>query len=291
MVNTIGAAAPLPREAWVAAPARVPQRAVADPGDAARIAAAVEQLRATEAGRGVAEFLATSRVNVRVLPDADFAAHYPGAGAVYDPKTGDISVPRRALASPALVTTLAHEGKHAQDFADRPHWMLQSLALIGNTAKDGAAALVTLRNPITAWLDSLTARQNEDEVTAYHLQAQVAAELGRNESNWALGQASDGSPLPIEEVRANVATSDLYRMDPARRLILGAGLGLGATGLAAMGAQQLASIVRPGSFLASNSWPMFLLGGAATAAWVAADQVRARRLEEYSVGAVPPLAI
>lgn len=264
-------------------PASAPTHRAAAPSssasDAQAIATAMQQLRATESGRPIADFLAASRMDIRVIPDAEFARSYPGAGAVYDPKTKAISVPQGALHRSSFVTTLAHEGKHALDFSDRPHWALQSYALIGGTAKDGLKALVTFRNPVTAWLDSLTARQNEDEVTAYHLQAKVAHELGRNESSWSLGQARDGTPLPIDEVRSNVATTDLYRMDPTRRLILGAGLGLAATSVAAIGAQTLASRLRPGSFLAGHAWPMYAIGGAMTAAWVVGDQIRAHRLE------------
>ncbi len=260
------------------APAALP---IAQPpaSDAQVIADTMQRLRATESGREVADFLAASRTEIRVLPDADFRARYPGAGAVYDPKTKLISVPQGGLRRDSFITTLAHEGKHALDFSDRPHWAFQSLGLIGGTAKDGLKALVTFRNPVTAWLDSLTARQNEDEVNAYHLQAQVAHELGKNESSWSLGQARDGTPLPIDEVRSNVATADLYRMDPTRRLILGAGLGLGITSAAAIGAQTLATTLRPGSFLAAHAWPMYAIGGAMTAAWVVGDQIRARRLD------------
>ncbi len=263
----------------IGAPTYAPALPARSPSDAQAIAIAMQQLRATESGRPIAEFLAQSRMDIRVIPDADFARKYPGAGAVYDPKTKAISVPQGALHRSSFVTTLAHEGKHALDFSDRPHWALQSFGLIGGTAKDGLKALVTFENPVTGWLDSLTARQNEDEVNAYHLQAKVANELGRNESSWSLGQARDGTPLPLDEVRSNVATADLYRMDPTRRLILGAGLGLGATSFAAIGAQTLASKLRPGSFLAGNSWPVYVVGGAMTAAWVVGDQIRARRLE------------
>jgi hypothetical protein len=266
-----------------APPAALPVHRTAAPpssADAQVIAETMQRLQATQSGREVAEFLTASRTQIRVLPDAEFARSYPGAGAVYDPKTKLISVPQGGLRHGSFITTLAHEGKHAMDFADRPHWALQSLGLIGGTATDGVKALVTLRNPVTAWLDSLTARQNEDEVNAYHLQAQLAHELGRNESSWSLGQARDGTPLPIDEVRANVATNDLYRMDPTRRLILGAGLGLGMTSVAAIGAQALAAKLRPGSFLAGNSWPVYAIGGAMTAAWVVGDQIRARRLDD-----------
>jgi hypothetical protein len=278
MANSIGAAAPLPQA--YAAPAAVP--APANPDDGARIAAAVAQLRQTTSGREVADFLARTKVDVRVLPDSEFRSHYPGAGAVYEPKRHEIVVPQSALYSPAFVTTLAHEGKHALDFSDRPHWMIQSLGLIAGSAADGAKALVTAHNPVTGWLDSLTAHQNEDEVAAYRVQAQVAHELGRNESGWALGQAPDGTPLSEEDVRARVATDDLYRMDPTRRLVLGAGLGIGVTSVAAIGAQALALKLRPGSFLAQHSWPMYALGGALTAAWVLGDQLRAHRLDSYA---------
>ena len=269
---------PLPSPAAPSGSVQV-HRAATSPANIQKIEAAMSQLRATESGRHIADFLVASRMEIRVLPDAEFARSYPGAGAVYDPKSKAISVPQGGLDRNSFVTTLAHEGKHAMDFSDRPHWALQSFGLIGGSAADGAKALVTFRNPVTAWLDSLTARQNEDEVTAYHLQAQVAHELGRNESNWSLGQARDGTPLPIDEVRSNVATNDLYRMDPTRRLILGAGLGVGVTSFAAIGAQALASKLRPGSFLAGHSWPIYAIGGAMTAAWLVGDQIRARRLE------------
>jgi hypothetical protein len=276
MASSIGTPAYGPAALPGAVPAR---RAATTPADAQAIEAAMSQLRATRSGREIADYLVASRMEIRVLPDADFARRYPGAGAVYDPKAEAISVPQGGLHRSSFVTTLAHEGKHAMDFSERPHWALQSFGLIGGSAKDGLKELVTFGNPVTGWLDSLTARQNEDEVNAYHLQAQVAHELGKNESSWSLGQARDGTPLPIDEVRSNVATNDLYRMDPTRRLILGAGLGLGVTSFAAIGAQTLASKLRPGSFLAGHAWPIYAIGGAMTAAWVVGDQIRARRLE------------
>ncbi|MCW2921613.1 MAG: hypothetical protein JWL76_1487 [Thermoleophilia bacterium] len=267
------------RPATAPPPSLPVRRAATSPADIQAIETAMQQLRATSSGREIADFLVASRMEIRVLPDAEFARNYPGAGAVYDPKAKAISVPQGALHRSSFVTTLAHEGKHALDFSDRPHWAVQSFGLIGGSAADGAKALVTFRNPVTAWLDSLTARQSEDEVNAYHLQAQVASELGKNESSWSLGQARDGAPLPIDQVRSNVATNDLYRMDPTRRLVLGAGLGLGVTSFAAIGAQALASKLRPGSFLAGHAWPVYAIGGAMTAAWVVSDQIRARRLE------------
>ena len=266
MTASIGAA-PMP----MARPAPVDDRT--------RIDKALTELRTSPSGREIADFLAANSVEIRVMPDADFARQYPGAGAVYDPKSTLISVPRGSMDRPSFVTTLAHEGKHAMDFQHRPHWALQSFSLIGGSAADGAKALVTARNPLTAWLDSLTARQNEDEVNAYHLQAKVAHELGKNESSWSLGQARDGTPLELDEIRSNVATNDLYRMDPTRRLVLGAGLGLAATSFTAVGAALLAAKLRPGSYLAGHVWPLYALGGAMTAAWVLGDQVRARRLE------------
>ncbi len=276
MTTSIGTSPHAP----TALPGAVPvRRAATSPENIRAIETAMSQLRATESGRQIADFLVASRMEIRVLPDAEFARSYPGAGAVYDPKAKAISVPQGGLDRSSFVTTLAHEGKHAMDFSDRPHWALQSFGLFGGSAADGAKALVTFRNPVTAWLDSLTARQNEDEVNAYHLQAQVAHELGKNESSWSLGQARDGTPLPIDEIRSNVATNDLYRMDPTRRLILGAGLGVGVTSFAAIGAQTLASKLRPGSFLAGHAWPIYAIGGAMTAAWIVGDQIRARRLE------------
>lgn len=264
-----------------AGPIAVPVRPAAAPNvdEARTIASTMKRLQATEAGREVSDFFIQNQTMIQVLPDIAFARKYPGAGAVYDPRTRLISVPQGALARSSFITTLAHEGKHALDFSDRPHPMLQGLKLIGGSAADGVKALVTLRNPVTAWLDSLTARQNEDEVNAYHLQAKVAHELGLNESHWALGQARDGTPLSIDEVRANVATTDLYRMDPMRRLMLGGGLGVAVTSSAALGVQALASKLRPGSYLAAHAWPIYALGGAMTAAWVIGDQIRARRLE------------
>lgn len=274
MTQAIGAA-PLPLDPGWVVPAAIIS---ANPADAARIERALDRLRTTESGREVADFLAAERVDIKVFPDAEFTRRFPGAGAIYDPKTRDIVMPQRATASSSLVTTLAHEGKHAMDFDQKPHWMLQSLQLIGGTAGDGVKALTRFDNPITAWLDSLTARQNEAEVDAYHLQARVAHELGRNESSWALGQAADGSPLPLDQVRSRVATDELYRMDPTRRLVLGAGLGVATTMLGTAGVQTIAGKVAPGSFLAKHAWPLYAIGGALTAGWVVSDQARARGL-------------
>jgi hypothetical protein len=249
-----------------------------DPAVARRIQDTVAQLRTTEHGRGVGDFLVQSRMNVRVVDNVQFRGEFPGAGAIYDARSREIIVPRGALDRPEFVTTLAHEATHARDFADRPAWGLQVAGLLGNSAKDAGTALVTFHNPVTAWLDSLTARQNEDEVNAYHLQAQVAAELGRNESSWALGQGSDGSVLSVDETRGRVATSDLYRMDPMRRLVLGGGIAIGATSAAAFGVSMLAHKLRPSSYLGSHMWPVYAVVGGLATAWVAGDQVRAHRL-------------
>lgn len=240
----------------------------------------IERLRATENGREVADFLASGRVKIKVFSDAEFSRRFPGAGAIYDPRSTDIVMPRRMLTSTSLVTVLAHEGKHAMDFGSRPHWTVQSAGLILGTIGDGAKALGRFDNPMTAWLDSLTSRQNENEVTAYHLQAKVAHELGRNESHWALGQASDGTPLPLEGVRENIATAPLYRMQPLRRLMVSATLGTSSTFFAASGIQSIARRIRPDSYLAQHSWPVLAVGGALMGAWIVGDQMRARRLAE-----------
>jgi hypothetical protein len=239
-----------------------------DPAAAAKVQAAVAALHATPDGRELADWLAASRIDIQVVPDAAFQGEYPGAGAVYDARSRQITIPQGLLDRPELVTTLAHEGTHAKDFAGRGRWGAQAFGMIGGTAKDAGAALVTLHNPVTAWLDSLTARQNEDEVHAYHVQAQVASELGRNEGSWALGQAADGAVLSEDDTRTRIASDDLYRMTPGNRAILGGGLALSVTSLAALAADRLGA----------RSWPVYAIGGALAAAWVGADQVRAHRL-------------
>lgn len=248
--------------------------------DAAYIRSALDRLRGTQSGRPIAEFLGQEGVRIQVLPDADFSAKYPGAGAIYDPKTRMISVPRHQLDDADLVTTLAHEGKHAYDYRNRPPWYIDSLSVVGGSLGDGLKAAVTLRNPVTAWLDAVTYRQNTFEVDAYHLQAEVAHELGLNELRWAHGQARDGTPLPLDEVRANIAVSDLYRMSRGRRLVLGAGMGFAGTLLAGTVGQTIAAKLRPGSFLAQHAWPIYAVAGALTGAWIIGDQVRAARLDE-----------
>lgn len=264
---------------WPSPPALPGAVAPRDAVEAQLVARAVQQLNATEQGRQVGEFLARSGVEIRVLPDEEYRAHYPGSGAAYDPRTRDIIVPRSQLFSPGMVTTLAHEGQHALDYSHRPPWYLEAVRIIAGSSGDAARSLVTFDNPLTAWLDSLTARQHEDEVVAYHLQAKVAHELGLNESAWSHGQARDGTPLPLDEVRASIAVDDLYRMSPMRRLLLGGGLGLTMTSVAALAGKGLASKLRPGSYLAAHSWPIYAVGGAMTGAWLIADQMRARRLE------------
>jgi hypothetical protein len=233
---------------------------------AAKVQGAVATLRATPDGREVADWLATHRIEIQVVPDAAFRGTYPGAGAVYDARSRQIAIPQALLDRPELVTTLAHEGTHAMDFAGRGRWGAQAFGMIGGSAKDAGAALVTLHNPVTAWLDSVTARQNQDEVHAYHVQAQVASELGRNEGAWALGQAADGSVLSEDDTRTRVANDPLYRMSPANRAILGGGLALSVTSLAALAADRLGV----------RAWPVYAIGGALAAAWVGADQLHAR---------------
>jgi hypothetical protein len=255
------------------------QPAVLEPRDKQRIDATITRLLRTESGRDIAQFLADGRVEIEVFEDEEFSRRFPGAGAIFDPRTNDIVMPRRALDSSSLITTIAHEGKHAVDHATGSHWALESLKLVGGTVGDGAAALLRLDNPVTGWLDSITARQNEKEVAAYRLQAEVAHELGRNESSWSLGQAADGTPLPEDEIRRNVAMDDLYRMSSGRRLVLGSALGLGATSMAAWAVQSAATALKPGSFLAKHAWPVFVAGGALAGAFVLGDQQRSRKLD------------
>ena len=116
-------------------------------------------------------------------------------------------------------------------------------------------------------------------MSAYHLQAQVAAELGLDESSWSHGQARGGAALPLDEVRASIASDELYRMDPTRRLLLGGGLAVAASSVFALGSHVLATRLAPGSYLGTRMWPAAALAGAVTGAWVLADQVRAHRLE------------
>lgn len=248
--------------------------------DALLVARSMDTLRATGSGREVADFLQRQHVSVQVLPDAEYAQRHPDSGASYDPKTRLVVTPRSALRDPAIgATTLAHEGQHALDFHDRPAWYVDSVGMMAGTSGDALRALVSFDNPMTAWLDSLTARQNGFEVTAYRRQAAVASELGLNQSAWSHGQARDGSVLSKEETRADIATSALYRMSPTRRLVLGGGLGLAVTSSAALGAGALAGRLAKGSYLAAHTWPVYAVGGAMTAAWLLADQIRAHRLE------------
>ena len=262
-------------------PQRLPATVPAGPSasDAATVSRTVARLRHTEHGREVADYLVANDVKIRVVPDALFRSTHAGLGGVYDPRDRVISVPHAALGRTDLITTIAHEGTHAKDFSTRPNWLLQSVSTIAGSVGDAAKGLVTLRNPLTTWLNSVTARQHDDEVHAYGVQAQVAHELGMNESAWSHGQAKDGTPLPLEEVRSSIASDPLYRMGSTQRLVVGGGLGVGITMGAAFGAQAIASRLRPGSFLASHMWPTIALGGAMAGAWVIADQIRARSLE------------
>jgi len=268
-------ALPLATLAYSAAPtSREP-----DPEDARKIADGISALQQTEHGAEVANFLAESHIGIEVIPGAEYRQKWPGSGAHFDPKRNVIRMPDYQLDDTDFLTVLAHEGTHARDADQRAPWFIDVFRVLGGSAKEGAKALVTFQNPVTAWLDGITVEQNEDEVHAYHVQAQVAQELGLNESSWALGQAKDGSPLPLDEVRANIAGDELYRMQPWRRLILGAGLGVGVTTAAALGTQTLASRIAPGSYMAAHVWPVYAIGGAMTAAWVLADQMHARQLD------------
>lgn len=232
---------------------------------------ALRKLGETENGRVIADFLSSGKTKIRILDDEEFRRRFPGAGAIYDPRSRDIVMPRQAVDDPSLVTTLAHEGKHALDFSTRPHWMLQSAQSILGTIPDAGKGLVTLHNPVSSWLNALNRRQNENEVNAYHLQAKVAYELGYNESSWSYGQAPDGTPLPLEEVRKGVASDPLYRLSSSRRAFLGMGLGMSTTAIAAYSVQNAASKLRPGSYLAQHAWPVFAAGAALTSAFVLAD--------------------
>ncbi len=235
--------------------------------------AMLDILDGTEAGREVAAYVREHPEIVRVWDDDEYRSAFPGSGASFNPARQHLNLPERVLAVPARgATTVVHEGQHAVDAPSRGHVLLNAFGNIFGSVGDAASAAVHLDNPITGLLDGYASRELGTEVSAYRIQAQVARELGRNEYGWGLGQDIDGSVRSDEEIQAALEAESLYTMGSGRRAMLGASIGMVGVLGASMGVQWLAGKLRPGSFLATHTWPVVGGGAALLAAAVLHDR-------------------
>lgn len=235
---------------------------------------AIDQIDATSAGGEVASVLRERRDRIVVL-DEPGGVLPGGAGGRWDTATQKLYILRSELEHPAGATLLAHEAVHMRDGGSRLRVFGDALAGIGRAGVDMLLAPAQLRNPVTAAVDGIRgAFQIPAEVDAYHLQAQVARELGLRSATL---HREDGSPRSREELRDWLVHDDLYQLPPAARGAIGGGFAV--IGGRASGQLANAAIAR----LAPQSWvgrhPIAVTTGA-LALWaglLAQDQVAARR--------------
>lgn len=181
---------------------------------------AIERLSRTEHGRELALLLRERRDDVVVL-DGSGGVLPEGAGGAWVPARQKLYIRRDQLEHPAGITLLAHEAVHMRDAGSRAAAFGQSLLGVGRSLVDMAVAPVLGRNPVTAAVDGVRASfQVPMEVDAYHLQANLAQELGLRSD---VLQHADGSPRSREELRSWLLENPLYQLPPAARAAVGAG--------------------------------------------------------------------
>lgn len=164
--------------------------------------------------------LAASGTRISVLPDAEFYADRPyNTGAIYDYARNEIQMPRsRVHADPVRAAVmLAHEAQH---HADQQNPVREAVLRAAGGVVGAIAAVAHLDSPVSGFNTAVRARRDGHEVSAYHLQAAVARELGRPELG-SLGARGDGTPKSEAEVREALSQSAIYR-DDRRRAALSA---------------------------------------------------------------------
>lgn len=180
--------------------------------DQARLGESLQLLEdESPAARELLTQLRADGTRIHVVPDAEYYADRPyTSGASYDYVENVIRIPRSRVHDDAVraAVMLAHEAQH---HADMPMW--REGALRGRDGFSGAVdAVPELRSPVTGFQQAVRERRDGHEVSAYHLQARVASDLGRPELG-GLGVDEKGAPKDETAVRQELTNSSLYRTD------------------------------------------------------------------------------
>ena len=242
-------------------------------GRAAALARSYELMRAAPAGAKVADYLATSDVDIRVMDDDEYDAQYPGTGGNFRPALQRLSIPEATFGSmPYAATVMAHEGQHALDAKSRISVFATTARNLATGSLDGVRALAHGGNPLSGWIDGYQSKQLEWEVSGYRTQAQVANALGLRQGSWAHGQARDGSVLPDEQIRTRIEADSLYQLAPNARLLIGGAAGMLGTLAVSSAVGAITSRLAPASWLARHPSAVTVGGAVLTGALLLADR-------------------
>lgn len=248
-------------------------RALSPQTDDEKIDAGIERLAATESGRELAALLRERRDDVVVVDDDDPVLP-EGAGGRWDPNRGKLYMQRDQLDATGWETLLAHEAQHMRSAGGIPQTAVRSLRSVGRGILDAVIAPFQLRNPVTAAVDGVRgAFQIDEEARAYHVQAQVAQELGLQGD---FLQHEDGTPRSEDELREWLLDEPLYAQPPIMRGAVGVGfawlLGRAGSDLVNRGIRAVA----PQSWLARHPIAV-TAGGLAVGAALLVQDVLAHR--------------
>jgi hypothetical protein len=190
--------------------------------DDALVDAAIDRLASIPSGRELAELLRSHRDDIVVLEPGD--PKLPaGSGGRWDPAAGKLYMARDQLGVTGYETLIAHEAQHMRSAGGVPKMVLRVAKSMGTALLDMAIAPFRLRNPVTAAVDGVRgAYQVNEEVDAYHVQAQVASELGVHAD---FLQNADHSPRSKDELRTWLLDEPLYAQPPLLRGAIGVGFG------------------------------------------------------------------
>ncbi len=207
---------------------------------------AIVQLEGTESARELAAMLRERRDDIEVL-DAPDPRLPEGAGGRWDPARGKLLIYRNQLEHPAGATLLAHEAQHMADRGGLATTFGHALLGVGRAVGGMLLAPLRLTNPVSAAIDGVRSGfQVPAEAAAYHLQAEVAEELGLYAPSL---QHEDRSPRSERELARDLLEHPLYQLPPVMRTTIGAGFAY--VGGRASGQLANAAIAR----LAPSSWP------------------------------------
>lgn len=194
--------------------------AVAVQTDQQKLDVVLAKLESTESGAEVVAWLRAHDMPLDILPDATYACARPGFGGSFE--NGRMKIPSGSLNDANWAATLiAHETQHAMDGKNIGFALTTVLGALPLAALDGVVGLLHGRNPVSAATERVNVRLRETEVHAYHRQAEVAGQLGLNQSGWSHGQREDGSVKSDTEIRDKLAKVPLYQSRMLGRAFLG----------------------------------------------------------------------